>query len=395
MSLKIFHQVGHIGKWNIESYFEDGQGDGLILSPVHQAKNVIESFDQEKKEKCFFDPQFYLPNSRKIKLKTYDFFPETISGGFTTLDFSSHAFDSARSCIEFQVKNNFDRLIIPTRFISQMESDYFEKQEAFALAPFLLNINEIGCKLPVYITIALTTHMVFDEQFRKKILNWITKFPEIDGVYLIIRDDRSKKQIIEKETILQSLNFFSEIIQADLELVVGYTNTESLLYSLAGDLTLTMGSFENTRIFSIDKFLVSDDDRRGPKARIYLPGLLNWIQIEQAKEIKKELPSLWTQIYDETSYGNAALTSPVEPKFNQPDLYKHYFESFYKQFCTLKSISFEERYITLRGWIKAALKNYEAIERGYIDIEKHGDSEHLQSWLNAINIFYKENKNKS
>lgn len=78
MAVKLYHQVGHIEKWNIEAVQEDNAGDGLILSPVHQGKNVIEKIDSTLKPRSFFDPQFYLPSSQKKKLQQYDFFPDVM-----------------------------------------------------------------------------------------------------------------------------------------------------------------------------------------------------------------------------------------------------------------------------------------------------------------------------
>ena len=47
MSAKVYHQVGHNSNWNVESFEKDGCGDGLILSPVHQAPSMIDRLDKK------------------------------------------------------------------------------------------------------------------------------------------------------------------------------------------------------------------------------------------------------------------------------------------------------------------------------------------------------------
>ncbi len=87
MTLRLLHQVGHNSNWNIESFEIDYCGDGLILSPLHQAIGTVERLRVETRAASIFDPQFYLPSSRKTKLLSYPFFPEQVDGGFQTSTF--------------------------------------------------------------------------------------------------------------------------------------------------------------------------------------------------------------------------------------------------------------------------------------------------------------------
>jgi len=176
---------------------------------------------------------------------------------------------------------------------------------------------------------------------------------------------------------------------ADLEVLVGFSNTESLLYSLIDDITVTFGAFENTRMFSEDVYIVTDEERRGPKPRIYLPGLLNWVQFSQAKEIMDERPDIWKKIYTPTPEGDLKLSQATEPHFSQPQLYKHSFKCLYGQFRELDHLSPQDRYGLLRGWIEIAMANYEEIKAMPMSVEKHGNEDHLQAWLDSISYYYR------
>lgn len=389
MAIDLLHQCGHNSNWNHEAFRERGIGDGLVLSPVHTARHIVEAFDQELRELCLFDPQYYLPSSQKQKLNSYDFFPEAISSGFQTNAFSMHAIDSAKLCVEFQMQNDFRAIVIPTRYIDQMVSDFREQQELYTVQPFLEAIEDLGAEQPIYLSIVMTSHMVKDKKFRTDILNWVTSFQRVDGVYLIPDCARQTKQIDDEEFLYEFLVMLNQFREVDLNVLVGYQNTEGLLTALIPDIAMTFGTFENTRIFSIDKFLVSEEERRGPRARIYLPGLFNWVQLRQAKSIREEAPDVWKKIYVPTEFSEQALASPVEPYFNQPPLYMHHFEVFSDQVKGLEVLDPAERCDSLRENFLLAMECYDELDRERIDIEKYGRGDHLESWLSAINKYWR------
>ena len=96
--MKILHQAGHNTVWNLESFQNDSCGDGIIFSPVHFNRDRILKVSGDVKAISLFDPQFYIPDSQKEKLHSYEFFPEKITNGFATKDFESFAHQSAAMC---------------------------------------------------------------------------------------------------------------------------------------------------------------------------------------------------------------------------------------------------------------------------------------------------------
>lgn len=382
MTFKVFHQVGHNSSWNISSFADDSCGDGLILSPVHQDPGSVEKLSANIRAASMFDPQFYLPSSQKPKLKAYSFFPETFVNGFTTTSFEAAAKQAATECVDFQLSQGFRNIVIPVRYLDQMYSDFIAQHESFSVVPFLDALK--GIDRPVCLTLALTSHMIQDMTFRNHVLNWVTKYPEIDQIYLIYSIERETKQIKSAEFLSAALAFAKEISDTGLELIIGYQNTESLLFTLIDNITVTFGTFENTRIFSIDKFLVSDEERRGPKPRIYLAGLLNWVQFDQAKQIQSSAKKIWGRAYHASKYSEIVLDREVAPYFNQPELYKHHLLCMQKQFNELNSVSPIDRAKLISTWIKNAASLYSEIEDVGLLIEKHGDGTHLSPWNIAL-----------
>jgi hypothetical protein len=384
MAISLFHQCGHNTSWNVEALTRDKVGDGLIISPVHYNMQNVVKLTSKIKKASLFDPQYYLPNSQKSKLNTYPFFPERLLGGFSTTNFPQFAQESANRCVRFQLEQEFQRIVIPARYFSQMLPDYRERQESYTVAPFLNAIRTQVKKKDVFLTLPLTSHMLEHRGYRTEILNWVTSFPEINGVYLIVENERTTKQIQDRAYLASYLDFLSDLRSADLEVLAGYLNTEALLVAAFGDYDLTFGTFENTRMFSVDKFLTTEEDRRGPRPRIYLPGLLNWIQFDQAKQIQKSAPQVWRKVYKETEYAESTLRAEVEPYFNQPELYKHFFICFNEQMKALKSLGTQDRIKTLLGWVASGIANYQEIARAGVLLEVHGNGEHLPAWRSIL-----------
>lgn len=382
MTLGLLHQVGHNSKWNVDSFEEELCGDGLILSPLHQSMATVELLQATTRAASIFDPQFYLPSSRKPKLQTYPFFPEQIDGGFQTGAFAAHAASVAKDCIDFQVRQGFRKVVIPTRFLSQMFPDYFDQHGAFTINPFL----EYAGDRPLCLSLAITAPMIQHAGWRQGLLNWITSFPSVDELYLMYQHDRDHKQIQSGDFLKDCLGFFSDVLSTGLTLTIGYTNTEGLLFSAAGDINITMGSFENTRIFSVDKFIESEGERRGPKARIYLAGLMNWVQFEDAKRIRQFSPRVWDRVYIPTKYAETALAQPVEPTFNQPAVYKHYFLNMNQQVSALRKIAVGDRRRYLLERVDEAIAAYRDLAK-HLQLEKHGGGTHLAGWRTALQNF--------
>lgn len=380
MPIGLLHQVGHNSNWNVESFEKEGCGDGLILSPLHQAMGKVEELSKATKAASLFDPQFYLPSSTKQKLLSYPFFPEAVEGGFQTSTFVSHASPVARSCIDFQIEQGFRTVVIPTRFLSQMYPDYFERQARFTVDAFV----EQALDTPLCMSVAVTSHMILDPTWRSMLLNWITAYPTVNEVYLMYMHERDHKQIQDAEFLREGLRFFADILGTGLKLTLGYTNTEGLLFTAAGDLDITMGAFENTRIFSVDKFLESEGDRRGPRARIYLPGLMNWVQFEDAKSIRARAPEVWRAVYMPTTWSEDVLGRAVEPTFNQSPLYRHYFSNTHHYVTELSALGLRERRSHLLRSVEIGLWAYRELNARGVQLEKHGQGGHLATWHRVL-----------
>src|SRR6185369_15210510 len=143
---------------------------------------------------------------------------------------------------------------IPTRFIDQMYSNYIDRQKAFSVDALVATTSETE---ELCLSIAVTTPMLEDEGFRTKLLSWLTSYPNVRELCLTYSAPRDTKQIRAVDFLLACHRLGREMQAIGLDLTWSHQNTEALLFTAQGDVAITMGSFENTRMFSTDKFLVT------------------------------------------------------------------------------------------------------------------------------------------
>ncbi|HUV59163.1 MAG TPA: hypothetical protein VMW09_03520 [Desulfatiglandales bacterium] len=391
MSFKIFHQLGHNYKWNLDSIKEDGCGDGLIIGPRYISRSNVERFEKNLKKTSIFDPQFYLPGTPKAHLSTYEFFPEnTTLAGFDTDDFSeTSAPISAQGCVDFQIKNKFYRIVIPTRYLRGTNPEFINQQQNLFVDPFLKEIRKSKTSIPVLLQLIFNDLMLKHAEYVADILNWVTSL-EIDGVYLISKTSSTSKQIKDSEFLLSIFDLIDSLKDNDLEIVLGYLNTESILLSLANPDIVTVGSYENMRSFRTRPFeSLEDSSQIGPNPRLYMSQLMQWIEYQYIGAIKRKYSNI-EDIFDTNKYQAHMFEKAFRWHFTKPELYKHHFLMITKQLKELSKVSGKERYDAVREMISRAISKYNELSKKGISFDTNSDGSHLHIWLTVANLYADE-----
>ena len=388
MSFKIFHQMGFRYNWNFDSFKDDNVGDGFILAPRYMDKTSIEDLSNSIKKKSIFDPQFFLPNTVKGKLESYSFFPELASSGFDSEDYSeSYADEVADKCISFQLENDFSNILIPTRYFEGSPTDFIEKQEKFSINSFLKILKNKEHSKKIILQLILNDLMFKDSEYISDILNWLTSFSEIDGIYLITQINSSSKQIKDVDYLLALFDFIDVLKLNDLEVYLGYLNTESIILSLTNPDIITIGSYENLRSFSLRNFMILENGRQSaPNPRLYVSSLLQWLEHPYIGAIKRVVPN-YAELFDENKYQAEMFEPSFNWHFNRPHLYKHYFVVFYEQMKYISSVQGSERYTVVAELLKGAIKQFSILNEKGIAFDYNSDGSHLSLWLTVANIF--------
>ncbi|NJO68044.1 MAG: hypothetical protein HC830_01110 [Bacteroidetes bacterium] len=252
-------------------------------------------------------------------------------------------------------------------------------------------MKEIKTQKKVLLSVIVKPIMLTDEDKRNEILNWITGHQDIDGVYLIFENNFSSKQIKDFDYLLNALRFISILKMNLMEVHLGYTNTEALLYSIAMPDSVTVGSYENLRSFGIKRFQdLEKSPMRSPNARLYSSYLLQWIDYEYIQAMKSLMPN-YAGYFDDSEYKPLMFKPEFKWHFAKPEPYKHYFYIFDRQIKNLPQ-NREERATELKNKIKNALSLFKEIENEIL-LDNDSDGSHLPTWYNVINAFQKELKN--
>lgn len=388
--LKIYHQCGNNTIWNIDSFLEDKIGDGLILSPSDMKKQDMEKLDINLKNKSMFDSQFYLPRSNKPKLKTYEFFPgECLENEYNTKDYEEIAYKNAEECIKFQLKNEFENIIIPTVYRENYTPSYLDELKNMYVIPFIEKIKELGIDKKIYLTLVVKDSYLKDEKIEKELLSFSTNFQNIDGIYLIPIHKETNKRIKDEEYLFKLMRFIDILRKNELLVHLGYTDIEGFLLSIAGINSLSIGTYENTKCFGIDKFIKAEGRKQGPIPRIFSANLLQSIEHRFLPSLKM-LYDNYDMLFDDNKYKVEMFTPSYTWHFTKPEIYKHYFIS-YNNLLTQLPENYQEKYDFVLDKIKQAMIYFKEISETVLLDEKN-DGEHLIHWINAMKMFDKYKK---
>ena len=384
--MKVYHQTGFREKWNFESFLK-GIGDGLIFSPINIDSDKLLGLDTKLKQTGFLDPQLYLLNEAKGTLETYPYFPGNIKPDFTTPDLDDSHIILAQLCIDYQMKNNFDYLVIPTRYYEDNPTTFFIQSTDYFVVPFCDYIKAHGINKKILLSIIVKPIMLSDEEKRNEVLNWITGHQSIDGVYLIFEDNFATKQIKDFNYLFNALKFIRILKENQLEVHLGYNNTEGLLYSIAMPDSVAIGSYENLRSFGIKRFQdIEAGPMRGPRARLYSSKLLQWMDYQYIEAMRELVPS-YEEYFDESEFKPLMFTADYNWQFQKPEPYKHYFFVFNNQIKSLPENQIE-RIEVLKSTIRNAIGLFRNIENNVL-LDEDSDGSHLPTWFNVINAFQK------
>jgi hypothetical protein len=388
MEFQIYHQLGFRHTWNIDSINTNNTGDGIIVSPKHICPEDVEGLNFPA-NKTIFDPQFFIPSDSPGKLSEYPFFPNQTVEDFSTESYKPIDVETiAEGCIQFQIDNDFEYIVIPGRPYGNNPQEYIAEQEKCFINPFCAKLSSMPHQQPVILQVIVNNHYLLNTDYFDEILNWVTSLDGIAGIYLIVDADYKTKQIEDTNFLLALLKFINILSEYNgMTVIVGYCNLEALLLTIAGPSVITLGSYENTRRFNVQNFVEEQEDRiiRGPVPRIYMSQLIQLIDYRYKDSIESEFGS---EYFDFNEYQATMFEPEYNWHFQKSELYKHFFLVFSIQLHQLSGVSLIERYYQVKDMFQSAIDTFETME-SLISFSKESRGDHLPMWLTAANRFAK------
>lgn len=387
-NIEIYHQCGHNTVWNIDSFCKDKIGDGLIFSPSDFEKEKVEKLDLKIKESSFFDPQYYLPKSDKKKLQTYNFFPNTfMNNDYSTVNYEEKAYDDAYKCVEFQKNNSFNRIIIPCVYKENFTDKYLAIQKELYIIPFVSAIEKLNVNKPVFLTLILKDNYLFDKEIREEILSFATSFQTIDGIYIIPEHVETYKRVRDEKYLFELMKFIDKLRENELLVHLGYTDIEGFILSLSDITSISIGAYENTRCFSIEKFKSNVGKRQGPNPRVFSAKLLQNVEYTYLAPLET-LYDKYDELFEDNEYKIKLFEPTFQWHFTKPEIYKYYFCEYSKLLQKLPG-EYDERYQFILEKIKESMIYYKEINDSGVLLDERSNGDHLIHWTNAINMYNK------
>lgn len=386
--INVFHQCGHNDVWNRDLY-DENIGEGLIFSPKMSNSHKIDTFPEKMKQNSFFDPQFYSPHSNEKKFSKFDFFPNVIANGFETIDYEALAYKSAEKCVSFQIQQNYKFLIIPTIVYENTPRSYLERLKLLFIDPFIYEIKKQSVKQQILLSIVVKDTDLMEQDYIDELLNLITSYQEVTGVYLIPSNKSSSKRWKEMDFMLGIMKFIDVLKQNELYVHLAYSDVEGLVVSLAGIDSVSIGSYENVRRFNLNNFNEKDESKffNQPKRRIYSTELLQWIDYEYISVLKTDYKD-FAYLFENNQYIDFSVKDEIDWNLKNPVLYKHYLTSLYNQYKSLAP-SYSERKLQLLEKLQISRSyNNDIIESGIL-FDNNSNGDHIERWITVINMFDK------
>ena len=222
--------------------------------------------------------------------------------------------------------------------------------------------------------------------YTNELLNLITGYIELSGVYLVPLCKKSNKRIKDTEFILNLLKFINILKDNEMYVHVGYSDIEGLIYSIADIDSISIGTYENLRQFDLDNF--NERKKEGhpnpPNKRIYSSKLFQWIDFNYLGALKSF--GGFNDLFEQNKYITFDVPNKSNWHFKFPELYKHYMMSLYTQYKVLP-LSYEERFDFLKEKLLYGVELNKALDDFGILFDSNNDGSHLSCWITAINQF--------
>ena len=384
--MDLLHLLGHNRNWAMDAYFQNQIGSGFIFGafsfPYSSLGGKISGYGvSDYIDVSFFDPQFYAnKQATGGELASYPFHPlhaaqedKTELGGI----------DSIFHAVEFQEDKKFLGVIVPN----------FYKEKVGSLCK---NINKINSRLAgrkqnnkkYYLTIPIPYDMMLDEDAIEEILEAVTdKKIVFDGYYLACegRAEFRSKLCLSVSFMSNLLTILRTLKRHKFEVIYSHANFDALVYYALADIDyITIGTYENLRKFTNDRYL--GETGGGPsKGWYFSEKLLNFIKADHLSLLRSKR-CLDKVANEDNMFSDVILQPYYAWNIHKPDVHKNYLLAMSKLFNELSRYPQQQRARLLIDKVERARDVYEDLWSNHrIKLPDESSDKHLGEWLTFLN----------
>ena len=291
--MSAYHQMGHDSE-NLLWEPELGGFRGAILSPVNYEMQKISSqivwAREQENFTSIFDPQLYVPNSERETLREWPYFPADVD----TADRSSEAWwntvlDSIVDvCAEIRPTAVCSPAVLPSTY----PDEYF--------ATLVTVGDQLASRLRGTSIRAIQTAVVALPEIsapgRAMTLASILSRSRTGVVYLVLVSQiEPRRELMEVEELKGAMRLISALRDAGIEVIVGFSSSDVILWKAAGASHCATGKFFNLRRFTRTRFDEPPGSGGGQLPYWFEESILSFLrQSDIARVLPLDLPRLGT-----------------------------------------------------------------------------------------------------
>lgn len=387
--MKVLHQIGWLPNWNLDAHYKNNIGDGFVFCIFNYAEGAFKEryFDKIDGllDKSFMDLQYFGKREsaeiKKGKLKTYPFHPAANESNDAT---NVYLVNSIIEGVKYQVNLGLGNIIIPNYYENDHDIDSFIGLIK-TINVWLRDNRTDGCKY--FMTIPITNHMVIDADKVEKILRCLTDMKiGFDGYYIVCESKPDYKQKISLDyKYLVNLSRIFEVLKSQkFTTIYAYANWDALLFLATTDIDyITIGTYENLRSFSINRFIKNDDG--GPsKGWYFSEKLLNFVKAQQLDLVRSQ--GGISLIRNEKNIFSDDILNPNYPWSNQkPEVHKNYLmavDRLLKDVASVRDLKQRKDFVVQK--INNAIDVYEHLQELNIELTDESKNYHLETWRSYL-----------
>ena len=250
--MSAYHQMGHDSE-NLLWTEELAQFRGAILSPVNydraKVTGQIEWARERTNFETLFDPQLYVPNSERGCLREWTYFPTDVD----TADLASDAWWNrildalVGVCEEIRPNAVCSPVVLPGTY----PDDYFAR---------MVNVGDQLCARlagtelrPVQSAVVGLPDLATSG--RPMAIASILSRSRTNHIYLVLVSlTEPRREIAEVEEIKGAMRLIAALRAAGVEVTVGFSSSDVVLWKAAGATNCATGKFFNLRRFTRTRF---------------------------------------------------------------------------------------------------------------------------------------------
>lgn len=350
-------------------------GGTAILSPVNTKPDKVVSLSKKIQKvggSVLFDPQMFYPKNAHNKLKEYDYWIDDSA----TLSDNDSLRGVGQELLRINTDINSDKVILPCIAMREDTFGYGIK-----IINSLLDYFRSKTDKKLLATVCLYPETIRNETAIETIIETLRRL-EVDGYYIIPRPSNGEYIVSDPLWEIGLLRLLICLKLSHKYIIVGYSNHQGLLYSLAKIDGLATGTWMNTRSFMPNKFQSPrDEDVKNRSVWYYLPTSMceykaALLDVAQRRGYLPhfEPKGVYVNEYSEMLFSGA---QPSSTNYTEANSFKHYLHCIRQQCALLTRATYKETFTTYEFILEVANQNIS-------DFKKRGISGQNRDFAPAI-----------